>query len=907
MPTGIVTLLFTDIVGSSQRWDRDASAMRVAIDRHDLLIGDAIDRHRGHLVKKLGDGVMAVFADPVDALGASVAAQRALGEAQWPDEVQEIDVRMGVHTGYVEADATGDDLLGPTVNRAARIAAAAHGGQVLASSATRELCGDRAEGMSFRDLGEHQLRGIARAERVAQVLAAGLGTEFPPLRTEPSPTNVPARLTDLFGRTDELALASQLLDECRLLTVVGSGGVGKTTLAFEVGRRRRDRHPAGVWLVQLAGLTDGRRVATECLGAMRQPAAVDRDHLEVLVETLSGQQSLLIVDNCEHLLEDVAAVVVAVLEGCADVKFLVTSREPLHVPGERVWLLPTLSLPESPSPAAVESSDAGSLFVALARAADPSFHLTDDNSAHVADICERLDGLPLALELACARLRSMGIADLVRRLSDRFKVLTAAGAGLSHHRTLREAVAWSYELLSPSEQRLYRWLSVFAGGFDCDAAETVGGDGVLDALDHLVAQSLVQHHDGRFDMLETVRQYGLELLDELDERNAACRDHLAWLEQLARTGARQLEGPQQYDWLHRFQTEIDNVRAAFTWALDHDPVRGVTIASALTRFFWMNAMEATPSHAAGLRSFLDEGHAWATALLDAAGPDLPLKSRARLQTGIGGLLCVRSGRYEEAVDRLRDAIASFEAVGDARGRGWADFYDGVAGWSLRDPEETVDILQRARSTLHDAGDVAGESFSMLILGRALLAADRAGEGRPGVDELHGLVEGLNVPMLSAHAAELTVLYDAWEDTIDRHTVDEAIAAITSFREMHNYACMSHALEAVAMMVGRTRDVGAAGLITGLAIAIRKNLNLVFAPYEDSSAEVMAVLERSLDASVERDRSLRDEWQAAVARGLTMEADEGVDLVLGKLHTAGPGATWFEADSSHRSDRTRSRV
>jgi class 3 adenylate cyclase len=389
----MVTFLFTDIEGSSQRWDRSRDSMRTAVATHDAILDEAISRKRGHVVKKLGDGFMAAFGDPADAVDSAWNAQRMIAVLDWDDAIAPMRVRMGIHTG--PGEPSDGDYLGPSLNRAARIAAAGHGGQILTSAATRELSGDRIDGVRFMDLGEHHLRGLERTERIYQVAAEDLATDFPPLRTESTPTNLPAAVKVLVGRVREREELSSALDDARLLTISGTAGVGKTTLAIEVARRRVALHPGGVWLFELARLANGDRIAFEMLGAMRRPAVVDRDAGDVLLESLESQRSLLVIDNCEHLLTDVADLVSAILKRSPHVKVLATSREPLGIGGEQVWKIPTMTLPGHTTIDSVSASDAGTLFVARAQDADASFELTAETAPTVAEICHSHSNSPL--------------------------------------------------------------------------------------------------------------------------------------------------------------------------------------------------------------------------------------------------------------------------------------------------------------------------------------------------------------------------------------------------------------------------------------------------------------------------------------------------------------------------------
>lgn len=875
LPTGVVTFLFTDIEGSTSKWDAAGDEMAVAVAQHDELLESAITTRNGSVVKKMGDGFMAVFSDPAAAVAAALEAQQALRSTSWGQSTGDLRVRVGIHTG--PGQPTNGDYVGPSPNRAARLEAAGHGGQILVSAATRELVGDRIDDTRFRDLGEHQLRGLSRLERIFQVTGDDLEAEFPPLRTESTPTNIPARVSEFVGRRDELVTLTSTLGETRLTTVTGAGGAGKTTLAVEAARKRMEHHRGGVWLFELASLSDGRLLSAELLGAMRRPAPADRDPEEVLLEALSSQRCLLVFDNCEHLLSDVAPLVAAILRQAPDVTILATSREPLGVRGEHVWSIPTMSIPSGITVQDVEASDAGALFLTRAFAADRTFRLDEDTAPIVTRICRRLDGLPLAIELATARLGTMSVHELDGRLEDRFKLLRARTVDeVPHHQTLRDTVAWSYDLLEPDTQRLYRSLSIFAGGFDAEAAEAVEGDRlyVLDGLDQLVTQSLVEADRGertRYRMLETIRQFGSERLRQEEEHDAAARAHLDWVLNLVKEGARGMEGRDQIHWLHRFRREIDNIRAALTWARDHDPVAGGTIASALSRFFWMYAAEGDSTVMTDSTSFLREGYDWAVSMLEAGGDALPDVLRGRLQLGIGGLLCVRLGRYEEALDRLSEAKAVFERRDD-RSTGWATFYQGVAGFGRVSLDESIATFEEALRLHSAAKDQVGMASSSLLVG-LYLSIREPGSGRPYLERFAAGAEASGVPLAVAHAADTLALSDALEDTVGEESRHGAAEALATFRKINNYACLCHALGSAAALLGRTGDVEGAGRAVGVSDTIRQRLNMIIAPYEERESYVRKVTGEAARGTT---------WQRAVAEGRTFEPDEGIDWVISRL-------------------------
>ncbi len=483
LPTGTVTLLFTDIEGSTRLWDRHPDAMSAALERHDALMRSAIESSGGYVFKTVGDAFCAAFASGKDAVAAAGAAQRALHAEVWPSEAT-LRVRMALHTG--ECEERNGDYFGPAVNRIARLGATAHGGQVVVSRSTAEVVRDRLpNGMKLVELGLHSLKDLERPEEVFQLDVDGVSADFPPLRVQvgaeitttlANPTNLTQPVSSLVGRDTEMAEVVKLLGNNRLVTLTGSGGVGKTRLAIEVGRAVLPDRPDGVWLSELAAVTDPALVASEVLSDLGIGEQSGKEPLDTLVEVLSTQGRVVILDNCEQVLDGCAALADAVVRNCPAIRLLVTSREPLRIEGEVIYRVPSLSLPPEQVDDRTDLSGSGAvaLFVERATAQAPGFELTDDDAPLVAAICRRLDGVPLALELATARLRSMSLAKLHDRLEHRFGLLTGGSrVALPRQQTLQGLVDWSFDLLTGPEQALFRRTSVFVDGFDLEAAEGV--------------------------------------------------------------------------------------------------------------------------------------------------------------------------------------------------------------------------------------------------------------------------------------------------------------------------------------------------------------------------------------------------------------------------------------------------
>jgi predicted ATPase/class 3 adenylate cyclase len=584
IPTGTVTLLFTDIEGSTRLWEAEPDAMTRGLRRHDEIVRSSIELAGGYVFKTVGDAFCAAFSTAEAALAAVLSAQRALVGQDWPT-TQPILVRMGLHTGACEE--RDNDYFGPAVNRVARLESAAHGGQVLLSGATAELLFQSLPaGVTLRDLGMHRLKDLGRPEQLFQLEADFLPSAFPPLASLDNPdlpNNLPGQLSAFIGRERELAEVRALAASARLVTLTGSGGSGKTRLALQAAVELLDVALDGVWFADLAVVTDGEHVPGAVAAALELPDHSGPGVLASILEVLTGQNAVILLDNCEHVIDDAARFCEQVIRYCPRVRFLATSREPLGIEGERVYRVPSMSLPPRDAIRAADlaGSDSVTLFVERARSHEPGFVLDDAAAPLVATICRRLDGIPLALELAAARLSSMSLRHLSERLDQRFRLLTGGSRNaLPRQQTLQATVDWSFDLLSVAERETMRRLSVFAGGFELEAAEAIGAAGGIDAIDvmdllgSLVDKSLVLADrttvDGaesvRYRLLETVRQYAAQELFKSaseDELTAIRNRHAAFYLRVAEEAWPALTGRRQGHWLRRLDAEWENLRAAF--------------------------------------------------------------------------------------------------------------------------------------------------------------------------------------------------------------------------------------------------------------------------------------------------------------------------------------------------------
>lgn len=626
----MLTFLFTDLEHSTRLWEAFPATMRSALAIHDDLLKKAIEESAGVIVKRTGDGVHAAFESPVAAVTAALAAQRALVAEEWPAETGPLRVRIGLHTG--ESQVREGDYYGPEVNRAARIMSAGHGGQILLSSSTAALVREALPtSASLFDLGEHYLSDLALPQHLYQLCHDDLNADFPPLNSLSAfKHNLPVQLTSFIGREKELATVKRIIGPqasegnggaipAHLLTLLGPGGTGKTRLALQAAADLVDQFPDGVWLVELAPLTDPHLIAQRVAAVLNVQEQRGRHMRDTLTAYLRHRELLLLLDNVEHLVRESADLAEHLLLHCPSLRMLVTGREALFIDGETTLQIPSLSLPvEEPTTLnAVAGSESVQLFLARARAVRPDFTLTAENAPAVTELVRRLDGIPLALELAAARLRMMSVAQIAARLDDRFRLLTGGRrTALPRQQTLQALIDWSWNLLSDREHILLRRLSVFSGGWTLEAAQAVAGAGelvdyeILDLLDQLVNKSLVRveylpRGEVRYQLLETIRQYARERLFEAGEGEKFRERHAEFFTSFGEQMSQALKGPDMLLWLDRFLREMDNAKSAREWAIESrlDLALKMASVSMLVQRYWF---------------FMSDGRRWLSQVVEKA-------------------------------------------------------------------------------------------------------------------------------------------------------------------------------------------------------------------------------------------------------------------------------------------------
>jgi predicted ATPase len=703
--------------------------MQDALKRHDDIVGGAIAASSGRVFKYVGDAVYAVFERADDAVAAALAAQLALHAEQWPAKAP-IRVRIAINTGpALEVD---DDYVGPTLNRTARLVELGHGGQTLLSLETRQELGTLPEGAELCDLGAHRLRDLARPERIYELCHEDLPHEFPPLRSlDAMPQNLPIRRSPFVGRSREMAEVMQLLQDSSLVTLVGAGGSGKSRLALQIAAELAHTYPDGVWFVPLESLHEAHLVPQRIGGALGIAEEPGRPVLDTIVDYVRPRRMLLILDNCEHLIEACAMTTLTLIEAAPDLHVLATSREAMDIDGEVAWRVPPMSLPapgeldglSAEEVAAVAAQySAVRLFLVRAERADRAFQVTPDNARQIVEICRKLDGMPLAIELAAARVRVMSVDMILERLDDRFRLLTAGRRGtLPRQQTLKALIDWSHDLLSESERLVFRRLAVFRGGWTLEAAEAVctgdpieSGD-VLDLLTRLVNKSLVLVSDTsygmRYGFLQTIQEYAWERLIESDELDDVHRRFVSWCLETARPGEGELSGPRQDEWLLRLDAERDNFRAALAWSTREAeggsnrvwPAQAALALVGVLSRYWEK------------RGYHREGRARMARVLALPQNGPPSPSRAAALIGAGILAC-QQGDYVEARAFTEEGLAIQREENDAAAVATALSTLATVAHQTGDFAEARSYGEKSLQLRQQLGDTAGVAEALHQLG-----------------------------------------------------------------------------------------------------------------------------------------------------------------------------------------------
>jgi predicted ATPase/class 3 adenylate cyclase len=711
---GPPTFVFTDIEGSTLRWELHPSAMRGALERHDAIVSERLASHGGHVFNTIGDAFCAAFRNPLDAARAAIAVQRALGAEDFSD-VEGLRIRIALHTGY--AEERGGDYFGASVNRVARLLAAGHGNQIVLSGVTRDLLRGAADvEFELLDLGEHRLKDLLRPEHVFQIVYPGLQADFPRLRSlEVHANNLPAPVTSFVGRERVVEEVVALLHDHRLVTLTGAGGVGKSRTSLQVAGNLVDGSASGVWFVEFASLREAGLIPIAIAAAAGLTLAPEKDPLAALIDALRSKTLLLVLDNCEHLISAAAGVVESLLGSCPHVAILASSRQPLEVAGEAVYRMPSLEVPR-PEVAATIGADeailfgAVALFVERARDVDRRFQLTDANAPIVAEICLRLDGIALAIELAAARVRILAPMQIRARLDERFRLLIGGNrTALPRQRTLGALIDWSYDLLDEREQTLLCRLSFFSGSFTLEAAEAISGEedcDVLGLVGSLSDKSLIAAESGsgadapvRFRLAESIRMHAGGKVRDPAERERLAHLTFAWslaVAQRAFDGWATLPSDR---WQVLYEPEVENLRGTLSLALEQkkDVDLGQRLA-ACSRRLWGRLAPG-------------EGLHWITAARRSTDERTDPEVAAGLALAAAHLH-VALGQHAAALSDAREALAAYRAVPDDVARGEATTFVGFALAGLERPVEAKPYLVEALDLFQKLGQRQLAAFAL---------------------------------------------------------------------------------------------------------------------------------------------------------------------------------------------------
>ena len=934
------TYLLTDIEGSTRLWEADGAAMATALAAHDGLLRSSVEAAGGSVLKGTGDGLLATFDRPEWAIAAALEGQRALDEHDWSG-MGPIRVRMAIHSGGVEV--RDGDLFGPALNRVARLLAIGHGGQVLVSGVTATMVdAGLPPAASLIDLGEHRLRDLAHAEHVFQLAAPGLSRDFPALRSaDEQPTNMPIQVTSFVGRERELNDVRQLLEAGRLVTLVGVGGTGKTRLMLQAATDDVERHADGVWLVELAPVRDPALVVQEAasaLGVREQPGVPP---IGVVTDYLRAKDLLLLLDNCEHLIAAAADLAQVLLGGCPNLTILATSREPLGVAGESIYPVPSLALPgpidrhevddgrHATQLAEAAASEAVRLFVDRATATVPSFVLDPGAIPSVVDICQRLDGIPLAIELAAARVNVLSVEEIAQGLGDRFRLLTGGRrTAVPRQQTLQALIDWSWDLLDESDQRLLRRLSVFAGQWTLEAATEVtmgaraegeadGADrpivtadarlATLDGLSRLADRSMIVVERGettRYRMLETVRQYARDRLVAADEASALRTRHLRHYAAIAGEAAAALRGPAEVAWLRRLDPEVDNLRAALDWAFESDPDAALSMSRAMLEYWRSRSVGAEaldrvdravtlagslpepPPDARPEREILVARTLAAAALASATWGD-PVAARGWADRAVAlarssgdavvlldalsaqSLAKLFSGDDRDPVRAAAEVIALGEQLGD-----WSSVAFAASGLAMHhapsDTAASIGWLERATEAAQRSGNPSAIAFTALARGRIHGFGGQIDEARRAFLEAltrFGEIDDRRFQLV-ARSDFAHALRRAGNEA---EAETEYRATMHEWQHLGNRGAVANQLENIGFLARARGDVSRAARLLGAAEALR----------EVAGASMLAIERAEYDAELVRLRlalapaTLAEAW--AEGRSLTM--DEAVALAL----------------------------